>query len=190
MDRRPAGLEDVSTALVLASPMEPNGEAVCFEHLTAGGEPPAKALTVLFTDRPEHRAEQWRRHVGEFPETFVVLASQRPTTTPDGVEVELVDRPGDITGIGVAITEHLTSWPPADRTAFCLDSITAQLQYVEPGAAYQFLRTLTSHLADRNLVGHVHMNPAVHDRETIETFRTLFDGAIEVGEDGPTVTVD
>lgn len=188
MDRRHDGLGDVRTALVLASPVDPGGEAACVDHLTAGDPTPDRALAVLFTRRPEHRVESWERHAGVLPETFVILSTQQSGRSPDGAEVELLDRPGDLTDIGVAVVEHLADWPVDGRTAFCLDSLTAQLQYVDEQQVYQFLNTLRSHLEDRDVVAHVHMNPAAHDRETVDTFETLFDAVVEVHEDGHTVT--
>lgn len=188
MDRREERLEDVGTALVLSSPLSPHGEATCVDHLTAGGESPERALSVVFTQRPEQRVESWKRHAGELPETFVVVATQEPTEPPDGVEVQMVDRPGDLTGIGVAVTGYLAEWPSTGLTAFCLHSLTAQLQYVDREQVYQFLHTLRGHLDDRDVVGHVHMNPAAHDEQTVDTFKTLFDAVVEVGEDGPSVT--
>lgn len=188
MDRRQDGLGDVRTALVLASPMDPEAEAVCVDHLTAGDPTPDRVLSVLFTRRPERRVESWERHAGGLPETFVVLSTQRPGESPDGAEVELLDRPGDLTDIGVAVTERLADWPEDGRTAFCLDSLTAQLQYVDEQQVYQFLHTLGGHLDDRDVGGHVHMNPAAHERETVDTFKALFDGVVEVREDGHTVT--
>ena len=188
MERRGEGLGGLSTALLLASPMDPGGEAVCVDHLTAGEEPPERVLSVVFTGRPDQRVERWERHAGTLPETFVVLSTQRSVRPAEGAEVVTLDRPGDLTDIGVAITERIAEWPDDGRGAFCLDSLTAQLQYVDEKQLYQFLHTLRDHLADRGVVGHVHMNPAAHDRETVETFETLFDAVIEVDEDGHTVT--
>lgn len=187
MERRGDGLEGLSTALVLASPLNPGAEAVCVGHLTAGAEPPKRVLSVVFTGRPDQRVERWERHAGALPETFVVLSTQRSERSAEGAEVVMLDRPGDLTDIGVAITEHIAEWPDDGRGVFCLDSLTAQLQYVDTKQVYQFLHTLRGHLADRGVVGHVHMNPAAHDQETVETFETLFEAVVEVGEDGHTV---
>lgn len=187
MERRGDGLGGVSTALLLASPMDDGGEAVCVDHLTAGEEPPDRVLSVVFTGRPDQRVRSWERHAEALPETFVVLSTQQSGRTPEDAEVERLDRPGDLTDIGVAITEHVADWPRDGRGAFCLDSVTAQLQYVDSKQVYQFLNTLRGHLDDRGVVGHVHMNPAAHDQETVDTFKTLFEAVVEVDGEGHTV---
>lgn len=180
-------LADVSTALLLTSPLSHDGEAVCFEHLVRNGEPPGHVLTLLFTGRPERRLEKWDRHVGDRPDAFTILASQLPATEPDGVEVEMVDRPGDLTDIGVAVTERVADWPPDEPTAFCLHSVTAQLQYADDDRVYRFLRTLLDHLAERDVTAHVHMNPAAHEDQTVATLETLFDAVVEVDDEGTSI---
>lgn len=180
-------MDDTQTTLVLASPLEPASVEVCMD-LLAGDEPVERnVLNVLFTRRPDRRVENWRRHAGALPETFEILSSQPPATLPESVDVQTLGRPGDLTGVGVAITERLAGWDGDRPGTVCLHSATAQLQYATTDQVYQFLHTLTGHLADEDVGGHVHLNPAAHDEQTVHTFETLFDAVVEVAEDGPTV---
>lgn len=184
----PGGGDEGETALLLSSPFDEAGRSACFGHLTDGERLPHKVLNVLFTRRPGHRIENWRHHVGELPETFVVLTSQAPAERHGDATIETLDEPGDLTATGVAITQYLSEWSPDEPTAFCLHSATAQLQYADQETVYQFLHTLCSHLAARGTVGHVHLNPDAHHDRTVDTFRTLFDAVVDAddGED-PTI---
>lgn len=181
------GLDDARTALVLASPMEPASVEVCME-LLAGDEPADRnVLSVLFTRRPDRRVENWERHVGERPASFEILGSQRPSSLPDGVDAGAVSGPGNLTEVGVSITERLDAWPDDRPGGVCVHSATAQLQHANVDQVYQFLYTLCDHLHEEGLSGHVHMNPGAHDEQTVDTFETLFDAVVEVGEDERTV---
>lgn len=184
----PGRSDDGETALLLSPPFDEAGRAACFDHLTDGERLPQKVLNVLFTRRPEHRIENWRHHVGEPPETFVLLTSQAPAERHGDATIETLAEPGDLTATGVAITKHLSEWSTDERTAFCLDSATAQLQYADRETVYQFLHTLRSHLAARGTVGHVHLNPDAHPDRTVDTFRTLFDTVVEADDEDPTIT--
>lgn len=181
-------LDGTSTVLLLASPREAGAEAACFDLLSGSERPTRKVLNVLLTRRPRRRVGNWERHVGELPESFVILSSQHASEAPEAADVEPIGRPGNLTGIGVAITDRLAEWARDEPTAFCLHSATAQLQYADRERVYQFHHTLRGHLAERRTVGHVHMNPAVHDERTVETFRTLFDAVVEVDGEDATVT--
>lgn len=178
---------DTRSVLLLGSPMDGHGESLCMDLLVRDGRPPRHVLNVLFTQRPSERVETWERHVGELPESFSILTSQRPSGTFERCDVDRVGQPGDLTGIGVAITDRLTRWPTDEPTAFCLHSLTAQLQFADPEQVYQFHHTLCGHLAELGVASHVHMNPKVHDGQTVDTFKTLFDAVVTVDGDGATV---
>lgn len=187
MDTLGGRLDDALTVLVLASPMEPAAVEVCMDLLSCDDPARGNVLNVLFTRRPDRRVASWERHVGALPETFEILSSQSPSGLPTDVDVQTVGRPGDLTKIGVSITERIAEWEDDQPRSVCLHSVTAQLQYASTEQVYQFLYTLFGHLVDEGIDGHVHMNPAAHDDQTVDTFKTLFDAVVEVGEDGPTV---
>lgn len=187
MDTLGGRLDDARTVLVLASPLDPASVDVCMDLLAHDDPVGGQVLSVLFTRRPDRRVANWKRHVGDLPDTFEILSSQRPSELPAGVDVQTVGRPGNLTGIGVAITERLAGWDDDRPGSVCLHSVTAQLQYATTDQVYQFLYTLAGHLASEGIHGHVHLNPAAHDDETVDTFKTLFDAVVEVAEDGPRV---
>ena len=189
MGTRGDRLEDARTVLVLASPTDPDSVEVCMD-LLAGDEPADRnVLNVLFTRRPDRRVTNWHRHVGDLPGTFDVVSSQSPSQLPDSVDVETVRRPGDLTGVGVSITDRLSDWGDERPGSLCLHSATAQLQYASTEQVYQFLHTLCGYLADAGVDGHVHLNPDAHDERTVDTLKTLFDAVVEVAEDGQRVQV-
>lgn len=85
-----------------------------------------------------------------------------------------VTEPGDLTGLGIAITDHLEA-----GVRLCFDSITAMLQYVELERAYTFLNSLLGHLWDADTRAHFHLDPAAHDTRTVAAITSLFDARVD-----------
>lgn len=176
---------DAPLSLLLAPPLSAAGERACFAHRRAGGEPPDRSLAVLLTDRPEARVRGWREHATAVPDEAVVLASQRPADPPDAVEVTHLGSPGDLSGLGVTITDRLDAWPASGRSTFCFDSVTGLLQFVPADEAVRFFETLRPRLAETDVVGHLHLNPGAHDDAVVSRFERLSDGIVAVDEEGP-----
>lgn len=96
-----------------------------------------------------------------------------PDTT---VRTEFVDSPGNLTDLGVTLTERLETSDDRDsRTVLCCQSLTVLLQYSEDDEVFQFIHTLTGHLDRFDATGHFHLHERAHDDETVAAFRSLFD---------------
>lgn len=98
-------------------------------------------------------------------------AEARPTTD---VSVRTVSSPGNLTDIGVKLTEVLDGHS-AQRPLLCFQSLTVLLQYAPLDEVYQFLHTLVSHVDRTEATAHFHLHADAHDDDTVATLRTLFD---------------
>ncbi|MFB6118279.1 hypothetical protein [Halosegnis sp.] len=92
--------------------------------------------------------------------------------------------PNDLTGIGIAVAEHLAD---NDGVRVCFDSVTAMLQYVGTDRAYTFLNSLLGHLWNADARAHFHFNPNAHDDATVAAITSLFDARVDVNEESLTV---
>lgn len=99
-------------------------------------------------------------------------ASGAQETTTEGGSVTVTE-PGDLTGLGIAVTDHLEP-----GTRLCFDSVTAMLQYVELERAYTFLNSLLGHLWNADATAHFHLDPAAHDARTVAAVASLFDARV------------
>ncbi|MFC7196871.1 hypothetical protein ACFQL4_23180 [Halosimplex aquaticum] len=115
----------------------------------------------------------------------VVVVGESPGSKPDGVTVEHVSSPSDLTGLGIAISELLSEWEDAPRV--CVDSLTAMLQYVEAETAYEFLHAITGQLYAANARAHFHIDPSAHDRTTVDSIASLFDAVVKFGDGEPRI---
>lgn len=83
----------------------------------------------------------------------------------------------DLTGLDIAVTEHLSMWDGNGRaTKVCFYSLTPlAMTGASPETLYRFLRVLTRKLSYANATGHFHVNPAAHSEEELAKAKRLFD---------------
>jgi KaiC/GvpD/RAD55 family RecA-like ATPase len=96
--------------------------------------------------------------------------------------VEYVASPGDMTGIGIGVSEQLRRFAgeEADRTRVVFDSLSTLLMYSEVETVFRFLHVLTGRIDGVDAAGLFTIDPTTHDDETVNTLKQLFDGAIEL----------
>jgi len=99
--------------------------------------------------------------------------------------VEYVNSPGDLTGLGIGVTEQLRRFFEDDtqqvRTAF--HSLSTLLMYSDIETVFRFLHVLTGRIDDMDGLGLFTIDPTTHDEGTVNTLKQLFDGAIELRTD-------
>ncbi|QLH76303.1 hypothetical protein HZS55_02845 [Halosimplex rubrum] len=171
--------------VLLCAPSMSGGEAeACTDLLIPSNPAGATALWVTFRSDATDCVDQWVAETDERPaEAAVVVVGESPGSRPDGVTVEHVSSPSDLTGLGITIGELLSGWetPPV----VCFDSLTALLQYVDVETAYEFLHAVTGQLYAADARAHFHIDPTAHDRTTVDSIASLFDAVVEFGDDGP-----
>jgi KaiC/GvpD/RAD55 family RecA-like ATPase len=112
-----------------------------------------------------------------------------PTETE---RVRYAASPTDMTGIGIKFAEsieHFHCGHGIQRNRVLLNSVTTLLQYSSLQTVFRFLHALTTRVEEVDMVGVAVIESTVHDDETMETVRELFDGVVETDLDG-SLTVD
>jgi hypothetical protein len=173
----------------LLSPIHGEREdTLCGDLLDRGDPGETAALFVTLTDTPADRVGFWEDHVGERPaRTSVVHTSEAGASADVGDSVEdwVVRNPGNLTQLGVRITEALDEMRSDFATiVVCFRSLSALLQYASTSQAFQFMQILTDQFKQADAMVHVHMNTDAHDDQTVATFAQMFDRVIETQEDG------
>lgn len=99
--------------------------------------------------------------------------------------VEYVNSPGDLTGLGIGVTEQLRRFFEEDtqevRIAF--HSLSTLLMYSDIETVFRFLHVLTGRIDDMDAIGFFTIDPTTHEEGTVNTLKQLFDGAIELRTD-------
>jgi len=97
-----------------------------------------------------------------------------------------VEDPGDLTGIGIELSELLSDLDAVsgdgDSLVVCFDSLTDMLGHAELERAFRFLHVATARVTKGDARGYFLLDPTAHDGETRGTIEGLFDRTIEAGE--------
>ncbi|MFC4450162.1 helix-turn-helix transcriptional regulator [Halorussus aquaticus] len=189
-DRRQ--LEQSSNVLLLA-PLTPTGNRACLE-LLASTTPPedANVAAVTYTPPPETWISDWKKYIERLPDELAFIHANTVETTGDHDESELppdvsvarVD-PNQPMDIIAPLSEQLTRWNGnGNQTLVSVQTLTILLEYVDFDTAFRYLHILTHRVRAADAIGFYQMDPDIHDEETINTLKTLFDAVVEVSDDG------
>lgn len=165
----------------------------CFEPFA--GVDPDETNLVLITRSPSEAQKHWQQ-VHDVPPADVHIVSisdqTRSVATQDSAagvptsdDIWTVSHPGDLTGIGIAITEILSVETDSNlRILVCFEALDAVLQYAAVKPAYRFLHQVTTEFDQVDALAHFHVAGYQFDGGPANRIRSLFDGVIECDGDG------
>lgn len=179
-----------TNTLVLSPAFDAYGDDACADMLGVAPPGETNALFVTLTETPDARLEHWRSRVSPSPpanlgivsvdESTRSTATATATTSSANGHVRSVSTPGDLTGLGIAISEYLSEWHHNDKqTVVCFHSLTPLLQYAETRRVFQFIHVLTRRVASTGAIAHYHMDPTAHDERAVRTLSSLFDEIVD-----------
>jgi len=183
-------LSDVSNVMLSAPSLGGQGNEVCDSLLTQTPPSETNILTITFTDTPQEWVDDWMDSVGVSPVRGGIVSIGQAEAEVDDPSwaVKTVENPSDLTGIGIELSELLSGMATAadddEHIVVCFDSITSLLQYADLQRAFRFLHVVTGRVKTVNGVGHYHLDPEAHERQTLATLKGLFDAVVEVEDDG------
>lgn len=115
------------------------------------------------------------------------LSIERGYTRRASDDLRYVASPDDWEGIAEEVEEFLESHDGKLRISF--DSITELIYYADEDRAERAVERILDLLSTHDAVGLFHLAKGVHDEETVDRFRDLFAGVIELAEDD-SITAD
>jgi hypothetical protein len=183
-------LGDVSNVLLLAPSLGGQGNDVCLDLLTRSAPDRTNVLGITYTESPGEFVSRWSDGVGDPPARggIVTVGEADASVSSANWTVRGVENPGDLTGIGIELSELLSSMATAagddEAVAVCFNNLTSLLQYADLQRVFRFLHVVTGRVKTIHGVGHYHIDPNAHDKQTMATLKGLFDAVIEIGEDG------
>jgi KaiC/GvpD/RAD55 family RecA-like ATPase len=110
------------------------------------------------------------------------LSVERGYTRRQSAGVKYVSAPDDLEGIVEETEAFLDSHEGKLRITF--DSVTELIYYADEDRALSAVGDILALLDAYDAVGMFHLAQGVHDAETVDRFRDLFDGVVELAEDG------
>lgn len=113
------------------------------------------------------------------------LSIERGYSRRSSDNVQYVSSPDDLDGMVDSIQEFLASHDGKRRIS--IDSVTEMAYYADEERARNAIKRILDLLEEHDAVGLFHVAEEVHSTETLDAYRELFDGIIDLDEDG-TVT--
>ncbi|MFP8890836.1 hypothetical protein ACLI4U_13875 [Natrialbaceae archaeon A-CW2] len=110
------------------------------------------------------------------------LSIERGYSRRSGEGVHYVAAPDDVDGIVAQVERFLENHDGKVRLSF--DSVTELAYYAGDDAALETVERLVTLLEEHDAVGLFHLSEEVHDDDVVEQFRALFDGVVDLDEDG------
>ena len=145
---------------------------------------------VVSTRTTAREVEQKLEHYDVDEDRAVILDTlsvERGYSRRGADDVHYVSSPDDLDGIVEKTREFLSSHDGKVRVS--VDSLTEMIYYADDEGVYEATKELLELLVDHDAVGIFHLSKEVHDQSTLDEFTELFDGVVDLGDDG-SVSVD
>lgn len=173
------------TGLLLVHPSTGQTDQIDTDFLKADTD----HLLVISTRTTAREVQQKLEHyeVDETTATILdALSVERGYSRRRSDRVKYVSTPEDLDGIVAQTREFLDGHEGKLRIS--VDSITEMSYYAGEDRALAAVEQLLALLEEYDAVGLFHLARGVHDDESLARFETLFDGTIELAEDGTVTT--
>lgn len=188
---------DYSLAIENAPETVPAGTSIMLLHPSTGEtdrldtdffKTDTDHLFILST-RTTAREVQQKLEYYEVDESKAVildtLSIERGYSRRSSNNVQYVSSPDDLDGMVNSIQTFFDTYDGKRRIS--IDSVTEMAYYADEERARNAIKRIIDLLEEHDAVGLFHVAEEVHSTETLDTYRELFDGIIDLDEDG-TVT--
>ena len=179
-----------SGAYMLSGPAMSGKYEILLSSLAAGVQDGDGILLVTTNRDAASIADDFENRLGQVPpDLYIVDTVSDQQENPSNLQpdrIKKVSSPGDLTGIGIAVSEHIQRLVSADtgRTRLGFYSLSTLLMYADIEGVFRFLHVLTGRVTSIDGLGLFAIDPTTHEESTINTLKQLFDGMIEVRGDG------
>jgi len=175
------------TSLLVCGPAMVSKQQLVLELLARGVEVGQHAVVVTPDTSAGRLRSSFDRVTGTTDRLWIVDCSASGGGSFDDTrQVKQVSSPGDLTGIGIGIAKCTRGIGQEvdDGLRLSLLSVSTLLQYASVDRVFNFLHVLTGRVAAGDYLGIATLDPTTHDRTTVNTVRSQFDGVIELRETG------
>ncbi|GGC50304.1 DUF7090 family protein [Haloferax sulfurifontis] len=144
---------------------------------------------VVSTRTTAREVEQKLEHyeVDESSATILdTLSIERGYSRRSSDNIHYVASPDDLDAIVEKTRQFLEGHDGKLRLS--VDSVTEMAYYADEDGAFEATKQILELLDEFDAVGLFHLSKEVHDQETLDRFRELFDGVVDLNEDGTVTT--
>jgi len=172
---------DAGTGLLLLHPSIGETDRIDTDFLKTDTD----HFLVVSTRTTAREVEQKLEHYDVDEDRAVILDTlsvERGYSRRGADDVHYVSSPDDLDGIVTQTENFLASHDGKVRIS--VDSLTEMIYYADEEGVYEATKQLLELLAEHDAVGIFHLSKEVYDQSTLERFHALFDGVVDLGDDG------
>jgi KaiC/GvpD/RAD55 family RecA-like ATPase len=181
------------TNILLTGPPLSGKRALCLDLLASGTEDGQGSITVTTKDSADRMLEQFAERTSYESRPVAIVdcvTKQQGDEVPERNRVKYASSPVDMTGIGIQLSEYLQAFYQdrnITQNRVMLHSVTTLLMYSDLQTVFRFLHVFTGRVQSVEGLGLYCIDETAHDQQTLNTLKQLFDGVVEMQEEGEPV---
>ena len=180
------------TNLLVSGPPMTGKRRIATDILAEGSKDEEGAIVVTTKDSADKLVTEYERLVPDFDDVpFGVVdcvTKQRGVGNAENTSrVKYASSPVDMTGLGIQLSEFLQEFYETrgiQRNRVLLHSVSTLLMYSNVQTVFRFLHVFTGRAQSAEALGLYVLDSTAHEDQTLNTLKQLFDGLIEVEDDG------
>ncbi len=153
------------------------------------------AVVVTTRDSADRVLSDYEQLVSD-PETVDVgivdcVTKHQGRSVRDTDVVKYASSPKDMTRIGIKFSEFVEVFHVErglDNIRVMIDSLSTLLMYSDVQTVFRFMHVFTSRIENADALGVHIIESTAHDPETLNTLKQLYDGIVQVDDDGDVTT--
>lgn len=156
--------------------------------LIADGLDEGESAILITTDAGAGKAvDELARRTDISPDRLGIIDATGEAENPDidRARVRTLGSPGDLTGLSLEFAKLLNALQDAgtaEKVRVGVASVSTLLMYAEVRTVFRFLHVFTSRIRSAGFFGAFAVDPGMHDDQTVNTVRAIFDAEAEVGD--------
>lgn len=174
------------TAVLVSGPSMLGKRDIALSMLAHGDEN-GEPVVIITPDDGTERILRSYRNVNPDPENVYVVdcsGTSNRSSFDDTRNEYYVSGPDDLTGVGIGLVKSTRAMGETgeDGVRVALLSVSTLLRYSSVKRVFNFLHVMTNRFAAAGYLGVATFNPTVHDEQTANLVRSLFDCVVDVRE--------
>jgi len=182
---------DAGSNLLVSGPPLTGKRSLALDVLAQGTDEGDAAIVVTTKDNATRVLEDYddRTDYRSKPVAVVdcVTRQQGVSEARNDDRIKYASSPVDMTGIGIKLSEFLEAFyrdRGIERNRIMVHSLSTLLMYSDLETVFRFLHVFTGRIQSVDGLGLFCIDSTAHEDQTMNTLTQLFDGIVELSEDG------
>ena len=160
--------------------------ALVVDLLADGVEASETSILVTTNSGASSGVEAFERRGTLAPERVGIIdcTARESNEAETDVPVRYLGSPGDLTGISLEFAKLVKGLGDANGLRVGVSTVSTILMYADAETVFRFLHVFTSRIRSGGWFGTFSLDPDMHDPQTVNTIRAVFDSEARITDDG------